>query len=264
MTRLMDLTRPIEVIDHSRFPDAIKPLLRIISPEVEFVDNQAGAVIMQQIFGCTKEELPEGEGWAEEMVTMSSHLGTHVDAPLHYGSTCGGSKAHSVDQIKLEDLYLDAVVLDLSSKKGTGSAITVDDLKAALNEVEYSIKDGDAVLIRTDHDKLPLLDPIRYNYPGLVGESAKWLADCGAKVGGTDALGWDRPFHVMVADYKRTHDKSHIWDAHFAHRDKEFYVVQQLVNLDQLPPHGFKVAFFPLKLVGASSAPARVVAFLEE
>ena len=58
-------------------------------------------------------------------------------------------------------------------------------------------------------------------------------------------------------------DARHIWDAHYACREVEFYIVQQLINLQELPAHGFKVAFFPLRLVGASAAPARVVAFVE-
>jgi kynurenine formamidase len=106
-------------------------------------------------------------------------------------------------------------------------------------------------------------DPVRYLYPGLTRESALWLAEQGAKVGGTDATGWDRPFPMMIRDYQTTRDKRYIWDAHYALREVEFYVVQQLANLDKLPPHGFKVSFFPLKLVGASAAPARVVAFVE-
>lgn len=263
MSKLVDLTKPLETVDESTFPDLLKPLLRIIAPEVEYIDNKQGAKIMCQFFGCTEEELPQSEGWAEENIKLSSHLGTHVDAPLHYGSTCGGQAAKTIDQIKLDDLYLNTVVLDLTHKKGTGSGITVDDLKKALDVVEYEIQNGDAVLIRTDHDKFAVNDPVKYNYPGLIGESAKWLADSGALIGGTDALGWDRPFMVMMMEYKRTGDRSQIWDAHFAHREKEFYVVQQLANLDKIPSKGFKVGFFPINLVGASAAPARVVAFLE-
>lgn len=262
MTKLIDLTRPLVSLDVNAFPPALQPLFRIISPEVDFVKHDRGAKIMQEIFCCPPNHLPEGEGWAEETITLSSHLGTHVDAPWHYGSTCGGSPAKTVDQIPLDELYCDAVVLDLTHKKGTGGAITVDDLKRALDKVQYDIKAGDAVLIRTDHDKFALTDPMRYNYPGLIRESALFLAESGAKVGGTDALGWDRPFPQMVADYHTTGDKSKIWDAHFAFRDIEFYVIQQMANLDKLPPHGFKVAFFPILLVGASAAPARVVAFV--
>lgn len=263
MTRLIDLTRPLEVVKKESFPKQLMPLYRIISPEINFVDHESGAKIMQEIFSCQRSDLPEGEGWAEDNISISSHLGTHVDAPWHYGSTCAGQKAKTIEQIPLEELYCDAVVLDFSSKKASGSSITVDDLKGALEKVQYEIKEGDACLIRTDHDKFALTDPMRYHYPGMVRESAKWLAEQGAKIGGTDATGWDRPFHVMVADYARSKDKNFIWDAHYAHREKDFYVVQQLCNLDKIPAHGFKVGFFPVPFVGASAAPARVIAFIE-
>jgi kynurenine formamidase len=238
------------------------PLYRIISPEIDFIGHDRGAEIMQEIFGCQKDDLPEGEGWAEDNVSISTHLGTHVDAPWHYGSTCEGKPAKTVDEIPLDELFCDGVVLDLSAKRGTGAAITIADLQAALQAIDYTIKPGDAVLIRTDHDKYDLLAGERYNYPGMTRESALWLADQGAKIGGTDATGWDRPFPVMAAQFRITGDKNQLWDAHYAYREREVYVVQQLANLDQLPPHGFKVAFFPLKLVGASAAPCRAVAFV--
>lgn len=238
------------------------PLYRIISPEVHYVNHAEGAKIMQSIFGCHNSDLPCGEGWAEENLQISSHLGTHVDAPWHYGSTCGGGRAKTIDEIPLENLFCDSFVLDFSSKRGSGAGITVDDLKRELDRIGYCIKEGDACLIRTDHDKFALNDPMRYHYPGMIKESASWLAEQGVRVGGTDATGWDRPFHVMVADFVKTRDKEMIWDAHYAHRDKEFYVVQQMSNLEQLPDHGFKTAFFPLRLAKASAAPARVVAFV--
>lgn len=264
MPKLVDLTRPLQAIDKSKFPDAIKPLLRIIVPEMDCIDHKRGAAIMRAIFSCTDADLPEGEGWAEEDLNISSHLGTHVDAPWHYGSTCEGKPSRTIDQISLEELYLDGIVLDLSSKRGTSSAITVDDLQEAERKCGRDIKQGDAVLIRTDHDKYELTDLERYRYPGMTRESALWLAERGAKVGGTDALGWDRPFLSMIQDWIRSGDKKFIWDAHFAYRDVEVLVVQQLVNLDKLPAHGFKVGFFPIPLVGASAAPARVVAFLPD
>ena len=40
--------------------------------------------------------------------------------------------------------------------------------------------------------------------------------------------------------------------------------IERLVNLGELPPTGFRVACFPLKVEGGSAAPARVVAFVEE
>lgn len=168
MTKLVDLTRPLKMLDKEKFPHVLSPLYRIISPEIEFVGHAEGAKIMGQFFGCTEQDLPDGEGWAEDNLSISSHLGTHVDAPWHYGSTCGGAPAKTIEQIPLEDLYCDAVVLDMTSKKLTGQGITIEDLQAALDVVSYEIKCGDAVLIRTDHDKFDLLDPSRYAYPGMI------------------------------------------------------------------------------------------------
>lgn len=262
MTRLIDITRPLENVDKASFPPKLLPLLRIIAPRIQYIDHAQGAAIMQALFKCQPTDLPAQEGWAEEDLTISSHLGTHVDAPWHYGSTCEGARARTIDEIELQELYADGVVLDMTDKRGTGQAITVNDIKAALQRIGYQIKNGDAVLIRTDHDKYALNDELRYNYPGMTRESTLFLAEQGAKIGGTDATGWDRPFHVMIAAFEKTRDKSEIWDAHYACRDRELIVVQQLANLDKLPPHGFKVGFFPLHLKKCSAAPARVVAFL--
>jgi kynurenine formamidase len=52
------------------------------------------------------------------------------------------------------------------------------------------------------------------------------------------------------------------WAAHQA--DLPYSQIERLVNLDQLPATGFKVACFPLRIVGGSAAPARVVAILED
>ena len=67
----------------------------------------------------------------------------------------------------------------------------------------------------------------------------------------------------MAEEFRRTGDKRVIWEGHFACREREIFIVQQLVNLDALPPDGFRVAFFPIRLHRTSAAPARVVAFLE-
>lgn len=97
----------------------------------------------------------------------------------------------------------------------------------------------------------------------MTREGTLFLAELGAKVLGTDALGWDRPFAVMRKAFQETQDEAQIWDGHFAGRDREVFIVQQLVNLKALPSRGFEVGFFPIKLAHCSAAPARVVAFVE-
>jgi kynurenine formamidase len=67
----------------------------------------------------------------------------------------------------------------------------------------------------------------------------------------------------MRRAFRETGDTKQIWDGHFAGRQREVFIVQQIVNLKSLPAHGFKVGFFPIKLARCSAAPARVVAFVD-
>ena len=53
------------------------------------------------------------------------------------------------------------------------------------------------------------------------------------------------------------------WEAHLVGQRKEYCHMEQLTNLDALPYTGFKIAVFPLKIKGASAAPARVVAIFD-
>ncbi len=261
--KLVDLTRLLDPADLELLPPERRagttplfPLVKHISPKDD------GARIMAQIFGCTPEDLPDGEGWGDDQVRMSTHLGTHVDAPLHYGSLCEGKPARTITDIDISELYCPAVVLDLRGKCEGGKGISVDVLKAALTENGAPIEPGSAILLRTGQERYGLADSEFFRYPGMTREGTLFLAELGAKILGTDALGWDRPFAVMAKAFKETGDRSQIWDAHFAGRDREVFIVQQVSNLAELPPSGFSVGFFPMRLKGCSAAPARVVAFL--
>ena len=262
--KLVDLTRLLDAEDLERMPAAARLSATVLVPTVESArPEDQGAEIMCAIFGCTREDLPDGEGWGSEELRLSSHLGTHVDAPLHYGSTCEGKPARTISDIGLEELYLDGVVLDLRDRCRAGEGIAVDALEAAIDETGVTIGSHSAVLLRTGQERYGISDPAFYDYPGMTREGTLFLADLGSKVLGTDAVGWDRPFAAMRRAFEERHDKTQIWDGHFAGRDREVFIVQQLDNLAELPSSGFKVGFFPLKLKGCSAAPARVVAFVD-
>ena len=70
-----------------------------------------------------------------------------------------------------------------------------------------------------------------------------------------------RPLHLQAQEANERREAGIFWAAHQA--DLPYSQIERLVNLDQLPPTGFKVACFPLRLVRGSAAPARVVAILE-
>jgi kynurenine formamidase len=260
----VDLTRLLDPADLDRMPERLRRSAVNIVPSIDRVrPDGEGADVMCQIFGCTRDDLPGGEGWGDDrMNVITVHLGTHVDAPLHYGSTCEGKPARTIDQIQLDELVVDGVVLDVRDHAKPGEGIPVDALREAVDRAG-GIPPGGAAMLRTGQERYTLADRELYNYPGMTREGTLLLADLGARVLGTDALGWDRPFGVMRRAFRETGNPAEIWDGHFAGREREVFIVQQLANLGALPPGKVRVGFFPLRLAGCSAAPARVVAFVD-
>ena len=263
--KLVDLTRLLDPADLDRMPERVRRSAVNLVPGIEPVRPEGeGADVMCQIFGCTREDLPDGEGWGDDRMNMVTvHLGTHVDAPLHYGSMCEGRPARTIEQLELHELVVDGVVLDVREHARPGEGISIDALREAADRAG-GIPRGGAALVRTGQERYTLADRELYNYPGMTRAGTLLLAELGARVLGTDALGWDRPFGVMRKAFKETGDRAEIWDGHFAGREREVFIVQQLTNLGALPPGRNRIGFFPLRLAGASAAPARVVAFIDD
>ncbi|KDA01854.1 cyclase family protein [Hyphomonas oceanitis] len=261
--RLIDITRPLDPEDINKLPEAMRASASTFVPEIIYQrPAHEGADVMCQLFDCCQGDLPGGEGWGAERLHINTHLGTHVDAPLHYGSTCEGKPSRTISDIDINELHADGHVLDLRGKVEKRQGIPVELLRAEIEAHPVKIGRGDAIMLRTGQEDHPIGDMNFFNYPGMTREGTLYLASLGAKILGTDALGWDRPFDVMRKAFKETGDKSQIWDGHFAGRDAEVFIIQQLHNLKSLPPHGFKVGFFPLHLARCSASPARAVAFV--
>jgi len=238
-------------------------LADVLTAKVRHFGHKESVPVMLRSFpGVPAEALPDGLAWADDYLTLSVHAGTHMDAPWHYHPTSEGKRAKTIDEFPLAWGYSDGMVLDMTHKK-RGELITVADVQAALAKIDYQLKPLDIVLIRTDTDKL--WDTMQYwiDYAGMGREATIWLIDQGVKVVGTDAPGWDRPFRDQVAEYKKTQDKTVIWEGHYAGIEREYYQMEKLANLDQLPAHGFKVCCFPVKILKASAAWIRPVAIIE-
>ena len=174
---------------------------------------------MARIFGCREEDLPSGRGWATDDVTLNSHAGTHVDAPWHYTPISEGKPARTIDQMPLEWYYGDGVVIDVRHKP-RGSAVTIDDFKEALANIEYTLKPGDIVLVQTGTDALWGKPEYFDGGCGMTRESTLWLIEQGVRVMGTDAWGWDRPFWAIREEFQNSKDSRIIWGAHYAGIDK--------------------------------------------
>jgi kynurenine formamidase len=255
MGRIVDLSIAIEAGLPSDPPQMI--------PEIEYWDHRRGAEHMKTFFpGAEEEDLPSGLGWAIEFVRLSTHSGTHLDAPWHYHPTANkGESARSIDQIPLEWCLSDGVVLDFSDKPD-GYLVTPSDLEDALAGVGYSLKPFDIVLVRTGADQHWGSARYLVSGCGMGRDATLWLLEQGVKVVGTDAWSWDRPLPYIANEFRDTGNSKLIWEGHFAGIEKEYCHLEKLTNLDKLPPHGFQVACFPIKIHKASAGWVRAVAIL--
>lgn len=202
-------------------------------------------------------------GWADDTITkMGVHSTTHIDAPWHYAPKVGNERAKTIDEMPLDWGYGEGVVLDMSHKKDF-ELITREDVISVCEKIGVTIKEGHIVLIRTDRDNLIGTKEYAMKGTGMSGEATEWLIDQGVRVMGIDQWGWDLPLFYAAKKAKELNDSEFFWQGHLVGAKKEYYHMEQLVNLKSLPPTGFKVAVFPLKIKGASAAPARVVAIIE-
>lgn len=75
-----------------------------IRPDIDYYTHADTAADLLAFFpGASKEDLPDGEGWAFEWVRATTHNGTHLDAPYHYSAVMdGGARAATIDEVPLE------------------------------------------------------------------------------------------------------------------------------------------------------------------
>ena len=254
--KLIDLSVSLE---DGAVSEPLKPRIRYITHEGEGLEQ------MRQFFGVTAEDLvwSEGKGWAIEEIQAITHTGTHVDAPWHYAPTSEGRPARTIDELPLEWFLAPGVRLDVRHR-APGELITVDDLRAGLDEAGHQLSPGDIVLLQTGADAR-LNSEEYFQQPGLGREGVLWLTDEGVRVIGIDAYTLDRPFASMVAEFQATGDGRAIWPAHFAGIDREYCQIEKLARLDQLPASsGFLVSCAPVKIAGASAGWCRAYAMVPE
>ena len=217
-----------------------------------------------RIFGLPFRLFPKGfVGWADDTIKkMGVHSTTHLDAPWHYDPMCEGKPSKTIDEIPLEWCYGEGVVIDMSHKADY-EAITAADIRSFIETHQLKISAGMIVLIKTGRDKYMGTKDFFLKGTGMSAEATRYLIDLGIKVMGIDQWGWDLPLPYLIKKAKETNNRDLFWEAHLVGRDNEYCHMEQLTNLSALPISGFKVCCFPLKIVGGSAAPARVVAIID-
>jgi len=253
MPRYIDLSAPLVPT-----PEGMPEPLAV---RVEKADHAAGAKGISDLIGVGPELLRDGEGWAVETISLGTHNTTHVDAPWHYNSTIQGSPAATIDELPLDWFHGPGVVIEARGRE-EGDALTVADFEAGLAAAQHELQAGDVVLVRTGGDQF-LADPgYMARGCGVTAEATVWLCDQGIRLVGIDAWGWDRPLHLQAEAAKAAGEQGIFWAAHQC--DRAYCQIERLARLDQLPLTGFEVFAFPLKVVGGSAGPARVVALIND
>jgi len=181
-------------------------------------------------------------------LTISEHTGTHMDAPLHFVPE--GPAHYGTDEIPLERLAGRAATIDATTL-GPDDLLGVD--RVQMWEDEHGpIERGDRVLVRYGWDERWTTGPggrrFLEDWPGLSGEAAEYLVRKGVALVGCDTLAVDAAGSLENP-------------AHHALLGNEVYVVENLKNLDRLPPFCLFLAF-PLKIKGGSGSPVRAVALV--
>ncbi|WP_250403529.1 cyclase family protein [Streptomyces cellostaticus] len=255
--RIIDLSSPIDADGWE--PDPVRHDIMTPAEGARHMSEE-----MKRHFGLDLDpsELPGGELLSLDTLTLTSHTGTHVDAPSHYGSTASYGVPRHIDRMPLEWFLRPGMLLDVSDV-GTG-VIDRDQIQDAIKRVGRQPEPLDIVLLRTgaaQHAGTP-----RYftDFAGLDGPATEYLLDFGVRVIGTDAWSLDAPFPDMIRRYRESGDPSVLWPAHFAGRRTEYCQIERLAHLEDLPAStGFQVCCFPVKIRNGGAGWARAVALVD-
>ncbi len=206
-------------------------------PSIEYLTHTDTVDDMLRFFpGATVDDLPDGEAWAIERVSMTTHSGTHLDAPYHYASTMNhGQRAITIDEVPLDWCFQPAVKLDFRHFDD-GYVVTPADIDAELDRIGHSLRPLDIVVVNTSAGTHYGQDDYVSKGCGIGHDATLHLLSQGVRVTGTDGRSWDAPFQFTAARYAKDRDSSIIWEGHKAGREIGYCHIEKLHNLEQLPP----------------------------
>ena len=201
----------------------------------ESIPNFPGSPSPQFIAWSTIKD----DGYNLELLFLSSHTGTHLDAPYHF--TKKGAKIH---QIPVTRLIGDALLIKI--KKAKNQTITKKDL-LDFERKNGEIKNFSSIIFFTDWQKNLNKKFYFTNNPGLSKSATNYLVSKKINLVGIDSpsidLGTDKRFTV-----------------HKILAKNNILIVENLSNLEKIPTLEFDFIILPLKLKDATGSPVRAIA----
>ena len=199
-------------------------------------------------------ETYERNGYFGRRIEIPEHFGTHMDAPRHFDSA-----GKSVDQLPVKNFLAMVVVVDVSAsvRPNPDYRLTVADLEN-WQKAHDSMPRGCIVFLRTGwalrwaSEKEFMNQDAKgvMHFPGYSLEAARYLLERVHPVG----IGID----TSSIDY----GPSKNFEVHHLTMSAGLYHLENVANLDELPPTGACVIALPMKLEGGSGSPARVLALV--
>ena len=181
---------------------------------------------------------------AVNRLELGEHTGTHVDAINHMARQYRGQ---SIDTMPLTMFYTEGICLDLSHK-GLRELIEPADLEHALSEAGLDIKQGDTVLLYTDHYRRSFGTDDWHDGPGVSVEAARWLGQQKIAAFGVETMA---PGVLHVSNKEVHHICGELGFTHY----------ENMINLHQLIGRGrFRFIGLPLKIRGGTGSPVRAIA----
>ncbi len=178
----------------------------------------------------------EVEGWMESRINLTTHVGTHMDAPAHKFAG-----APTLDRLPVDHFAGPAVVVDVSALKGENVGI------GHLEPYAETLKKSEFLLLRSGWSRHWGTEAYFEGYPVLTEEAARWAAEFSLKGVGIDMISVDT-MHCTVLP------------VHSIFLKRGMVVIENLTNLDRLPAGGFTFCCFPLPLRNVDGSPVRAVA----
>jgi len=203
--------------------------------------------------------IPGGDIWYQkDEMSAATHGGTHIDAPCHFakGRWC-------VSDIPIERLVVPAAVVDISRQvDGNPDVHLTTDMLMEWENKHGQIPEGILLLIYTGWSQF-WPDRLKYSgtvergnasllqFPSITTQVAEWLVAHRSVVGvGIDTMSVDIPNSTL--------------QTHVTLMENNIYGLENVNNLQKLPPTGSMVYVMPMKLKGASGAPCRLVAQISD
>ena len=184
----------------------------------------------------------KNDGYNSELLFLSSHTGTHLDAPYHFQE-----KGEKIHEIILKRLVSSAILVK-SRKKGD-QPITKTDIQK-FEKKHGKIPSGSTVIFWTGWQKMIKNTSYFIRNPGLSTAAAKYLVSKKINLVGTDSPSID------LRKDKR-------FPVHHIFSKNNVLIVENLTNLEKIRSSKFHFVVLPLKLKGATGSPVRAIAFVE-